>query len=475
MSRRIEKVLAAAILLLVLCLIWQLEGDRIKELAVWGVKGIGTGTSAGSQIAAVEAEWKTLLPQGGLPRSYDQRETGRSPRIKDQQELGTCWAVATSSALESGLKPGADFNFSADHISMQNGYNGTQQDGGAYTMAMAYLAAWKGPVLEEEDPYGDGVTTYGLAPSGHVQEMRLYKEKNIEKMKKAIYQYGAVQSSIYMDMTSSLSNSVYYSQINFSYCYPTKEKPNHDVLIIGWDDDYPASDFIYNVSGNGAFICQNSWGEKFGDGGIFYVSYEDANIGANSVAYSRIESTDNYGKIYQSDECGWVAQLGYGDDTCYFANVYTAGENNEVLKAVGFYATDKDTSYTIYAIPEYKGELSLISFNPSAKGKFEDAGYYTVDLDEPVQLEAGKKFAVVVKAVTPGSEYPAAAECEADEMTQNVDLSDGEGYISHNGILWSSSEEEYSCNICLKAYTDTEKVSSFAEPVQDSVSDAAPD
>ena len=41
-------------------------------------------------------------------------------------------------------------------------------------------------------------------------------------------------------------------------------------------------------------------------------------------------------------------------------------------------------------------------------------------------------------------------------MTETVDLSDGEGYISMKGYQWTRTETEYSCNICLKAYTDKE-------------------
>ena len=63
------------------------------------------------------------------------------------------------------------------------------------------------------------------------------------------------------------------------------------------------------------------------------------------------------------------------------------------------------------------------------------------------------KFAVAVQITSPGSEYPAAAESQADEMTKDADLTDGEGYISSNGDSWTSAEEQYQCNLCLKAYT----------------------
>jgi C1A family cysteine protease len=48
-------------------------------------------------------------------------------------------------------------------MSMSNSFNVNQYDGGEYTMGMAYLAAWQGPVYDADDPYGDGVTRDDLA------------------------------------------------------------------------------------------------------------------------------------------------------------------------------------------------------------------------------------------------------------------------------------------------------------------------
>ena len=86
-------------------------------------------------------------------------------------------------------------------------------------------------------------------------------------------------------------------------------------------------------------------------------------------------------------------------------------------------------------------------------GKFINAGYYTVRLKEPVPLEKGEQFAIVVKISTPNAGRPIAIEYAADKATESVDLSDGEGYISLYGNMWESAEEK-NCNICLKAYTN---------------------
>lgn len=395
-----------------------------------------------------ESETEAVL----LPEYFDLREQGKAPVVKDQGNLETCWAVAASSALESDILPDEHLIFSADHLSLQNPYLKGQEEGGAYVMTMAYLASWMGPVLEEDDPYGDGVTTEGLEPVRHIQEMQVIVEKDYDAVKTMVYKHGAVQSSFYMDMQNAQYSSVYYNEFDYAYCYNGEEEPNHDVLIIGWDDHYPKENFTAEVKNNGAFICQNSWGETFGDGGIFYVSYEDVLVGGYCIGYTGIESADNYDNIYQSDLCGWVGQLGYEKDSCYFANVYES-QTDELAEAVGFYAVGKDTKYTIYKTEKFTRGLSLLSKEKIQSGKLKNPGYYTIPLKETIALEVGKKFALIIEIETPGEEFPVAAEYQADENTAMVVIDDGEGYISHNGIIWDRAETKYSCNVCLKVYT----------------------
>lgn len=387
-----------------------------------------------------------------LPSVYDSRETSRSPVIKNQGDLGTCWAVASSSALEASLLTREHLIFAADHISLRNHFTKNQNDGGDYTMAMAYLAGWQGPILEKDDPYGDSISPEGAKPVKHVQEIQMIKNKDYHEIKRAVYEYGAVQSSLYMDLQNTVSSSVFYNTINSSYCYVGQERSNHDIMIIGWDDNYPAENFNAEITKDGAFICQNSWGTEFGEDGIFFVSYEDANLGNNCIAYTRVEDTGNYTNIYQTDLCGWVGQIGYGGDTCYFANVYeTKGKEN--LCAVGFYAVGKDTEYELYVIEEFEGTSSFIGSQPVQKGKFRNIGYYTVDLEKPVTLQPKQRYAVMVKITTPEIKFPVATQYQADEATKDVDISKGEGYISATGAVWTRVEEEHSCNVCLKAYT----------------------
>lgn len=390
-----------------------------------------------------------------LPASYDAREVGRTSPVKDQGDLGTCWAFASLLALESTLLPEERMDFSEDHMSNNPSFNLKQEDGGEYTMAMAYLLSWKGPVLEEMDPYGDGFSPDGLEAVKHVQEIQILPSRDLDAIKRAVYSCGGVQSSLYTTLRSSASESKYYNRDTRAYCYPEDTAPNHDVVIVGWNDEFPAEAFSVEVAGNGAFLCENSWGSQFGEDGFFYVSYYDANIGKNNILYSSVEDKDHYDSIYQSDLCGWIGQLGYGGDTAWAVNVYTAG-GSETLEAVGFYATAKDTVYEVYGVhnvPERPSGEAFAERLMVAEGTLDYAGFYTVPLTEEFLLKPGERYGVMIRLTTPDVIHPIAIEYDAGDGKCKVDLEDGEGYISLEGEQWQHVETEQRCNLCLKAYT----------------------
>ena len=388
-----------------------------------------------------------------IPTKYDLRESLRVSSVRNQGNNGTCWAFAALSAIESVMRPEESMEFAVDHMTLHNGFNLSQQEGGEYTMGMAYLASWKGPVLAEHDPYGDGVSDPGFEEVKHIQEIQLIDGKDYEKIKEAVFKYGGVQTSIYSALINGKSSSKYYNPEKNAYCYIGTEKPNHDVVIVGWDDNYPKENFNVNLEGNGAFICQNSWGSDFGEQGYFYISYYDTNIGTHNVVYTRIDEVDNYNHIYQSDLCGWVGQLGYNKESIFGANVFTA-ESDEVLKAISFYATGKNSEYELFVVQNFEEESSLNNRIPVASGKLKNAGYYTIDFKQDIEISAGEKYAIVLHIITPDAVHPLAIEYAADKPTQNVELEDGEGYISTNGYAWENVKNVIDCNLCIKAFSN---------------------
>ena len=185
---------------------------------------------------------------------------------------------------------------------------------------------------------------------------------------------------------------------------------------------------------------------------MFYISYYDTNIGTHNVVYTKIEDPGNYDHIYQSDLCGWVGQLGYNKDSAYGANVYTTSQEEE-LGAAGFYATGKDSQYELYVVRNFENADSLTQRIPVASGKLSNAGYYTIDFNQAISLDAGERYAIVLHMITPGSVHPMAIEYAADEATANVILDDGESYISTNGARWDSVDTVEECNLCIKAFS----------------------
>lgn len=388
-----------------------------------------------------------------IPSRYDLRETNQLTAVRDQLTTGACWAFASLGAIESVLAPKTQYDFSEDHMSLSHGYNLSQENGGHYLIALGYLTRWSGPVLEKDDVFNDGILNEEAVVQKHIQEAQFIPKKDYSGIKIAVMLYGGVQSSIYLASTNIDRNTKYYNADYHSYNYTGTKGINHDIVIVGWDDNYPKDNFVNNATRNGAFIAKNSHGVDFGEDGYFYISYDDINVGTQNLVYTRVEAVTNYDRLYQSDWLGNVGLIGYGEESAYFSSVYTT-KGDELLEAVGFYATDQRTSYEVYVVQSYEDTTDFAKKELVKKGTFDYGGYYTIDIDIPIEING--QFAVVVKITTPGSEFPVASEFQKElEWIGEVDITDGEGYMSYDGITWNDTEDELSANVCLKVYTDT--------------------
>ena len=404
---------------------------------------------------------------GDLPPAYDLREMGWVTSVKNQRPGGDCWAFAIYAALESYLLKNENISYDFSENNMKNsmyanGTYGTEWNtGGNHIMAFAYLLRGSGPVDESLDPF-DAMSTSSpedLEISKYITgfkyiPLRLNHLDNIQ-IKYAILEYGALYTSIFSNILSGKTGYSNLSNIN-----------QHAVAIVGWDDNYSRDNFANAPPGDGAWIIKNSWGNNYGEGGYYYVSYYDATFPgvtdqSAAIAFTSVENLSEYRSIYQYDIVGNTFEsLGYNSNTAWFANQFTA-ESSNPLKAFGLY-TFGSSSYlvniTVNGISKLVQEGDLIG-----------AGYHTVKLDNLIDLVKGDIFKISVRLTTPDSLFPIAIESKRSDYSNKVTAELNQSFISPDGINWYDIAQDTTVskfyndlnriklvetNVCLKAYTE---------------------
>ena len=391
-----------------------------------------------------------LAVRAVLPAAYDLRAQGRVTAVRNQASSGSCWAFGALASMESCLLPGEITDFSENNLKNTHGFDPHPNTGGGNRdMASAYLARWNGPVNEADDPYNPSSTTSPtLAARRHMQQVIYLPDRtgptDNDAIKQAVMTYGAV-------MTLYYANNTYFKPETNGYYNPYTTSVNHAVAIVGWDDHYSASNFTVTPPGNGAFIVKNSWGADWGDGGYFYMSYYEPTVLQNTVYYNA-ESASNYSRCYQYDTLGMVSSMGYGNNTGWLANVFTAA-GSDLISAVSTYAQKPGTTYQVSIYLEPTSGPAGGTPAATQSGTFTDAGYHTVILTSPVQVEPGARFSVVMRLTTPGYNYPIPVERPFTGYTSAAVAASGQSYISASGTSWTDlAQSTANANVCLKAF-----------------------
>lgn len=403
------------------------------------------------------------------PSSYDLRALGRVTGVRNQNPYGTCWAFATFGSLESTQLPGATWDFSEDHLVLNDGFDwNPYNDGGNSDMSAAYLMRWSGPVNETDDGYtgaAHGVTDTFFDPVVHVQNVYTVPARigplDNDIVKQMITNYGGVYTPMYwVDQAFKDSSDAYY--------YSGSEAANHAVTIVGWDDNYSSANFASLPSGNGAFLVKNSWGTGFGAGGYFWVSYYDTDFAMEQGAVFTAVPRSTYTDVYQYDDFGFVTNYGYGGNTGWMANRFTA-RTSDPLVAVSLNTDGPDTAYQIYLGTSPTDHSTLI-----ASGTLALAGYQTVTLDTPQTLTTGETFYIIAQITTPGDSFPLSCETNSPHYDSAAVAHQGESWGSSNGVSWTdmisasgpNGDGSYwtGLNWNLKAYTQYEGAADAVAP-----------
>ncbi len=387
-----------------------------------------------------------------FPARFDLRQQGKVSPVRDQGSCGSCWAFGTLSSLQSSLLPAENKTFSPEHLIVGHGFDYGPCEGGNRYMSLAYFSRWGGPLNEDDLPYGQGYAQaepYQELTDRHVQEVVFLPPRSSftdnDHIKHMLTQHGAVAFSYHADNAYLQSSTASY------YCHESKGT-NHMVVIIGWEDDYPAENFKVMPPGNGAFIAKNSWGGNWGRQGYFHISYYDQTA-TNFVSFTNAEGLNNYGDNYYHDPLGWCTTYGYRNPVAWAANVFEA-LNNQPVEAVSFILPDVQSQALIRVyrnvVPgnpiqgELAGEQVVSRDYP---------GLYTVKLDQPVSISRGQLFSVVVRIQNGGSGlYPIAVEKRFSNYSSRASSRAGESFISSDGLNWTDFVGE-NANNCIKAFS----------------------
>ena len=381
-----------------------------------------------------------------FPEVYDLRDSGWVTSVKDQEGCGSCWNFVTMGAIESNwLKTGyGTYDLSEQNMRTCHGFvnaNNNTCAGGNHFIAAAYLTRRDGPALESQDPNDNDSTVVCnsiFAPVAYIDSV-FFLPNDPEAVKEAVIQHGGVYSTMHFKNGS-------YNQLTNTYYYHGEDDINHAVLITGWDDNK------ITQGGTGAWIARNSWGTAFGSSGYFYISYNDTRILYSNACYPQRTEYNAEEKLYYYDKLGLVTNTGYGSPEAYGLIKFTA-TGNQIIRHIGTFINSSGT--TVEASVYFsRSNNTLQHLLGEAKAEFEYPGYYKIPLSQPVKIQTGDDFYIMIKYNTPGYNFPVPLEMAIEDYADPV-IEKNACWVSSNGTSWEALGNNVSGNekdLCIRAY-----------------------
>lgn len=333
---------------------------------------------------------------------FNLADYGLVPEVKDQGDMGACWAFGTVTALESAFLKATNKTLSLD-ISENNLQNlvlryspyGDKEavEGEYYGTAATYFLSWLGVTNQETDVYDelgkispvfDDEKKYFIYDVVYIAPRESFMDNY--KYKEAILKYGAVGVEV-----NAGFNSTNYNELTAAAYYNSTfgTGTDHSVTLVGWNDSFDKNNFVTPPPGDGAWILQNSWSTGWGDNGYYYVSYYDTTF-ATEVNYTAfiIGETPNYDINYEYDIIG-TPEISDNVNHHAMANKYVA-VRDDLITAVGTYFKNPEEYYEITI---YVDDVSVYTQNGTSK----HFGYETIPLKQGIGVKENHTFMVQIR------------------------------------------------------------------------------
>jgi len=220
----------------------------------------GFNNEISEQMRALADEPETpMLEALRLPGVFNLQS--KCTPIRNQGSCGSCWAFACVASVEGVQKWKYNRNYDLSEqwlVSCNN--KGWGCNGGNVIFSMMK----NGTPLESCFPYvAKDVPCKNSCPKYAGFSGYSYVSNNVNSIKNAIYKYGPVFTSVYVD---------YYFQRYTGGVFNRNAsgQNNHAVALVGWDDN------------KGAWRLRNSWGSGWGESGYMWIKYGVQGIGRST-------------------------------------------------------------------------------------------------------------------------------------------------------------------------------------------------
>ena len=495
-KKLIAILLAAAMLSLGAC------GKSDSTPQVDGTADVSEGSDNANEDTEAATEEKIDIPE-----KYSLLDEGKVTEYKNQHQSGMCWAFTVASAAESSLIVSGFEDSSVDlsegHIcysvyqfaedraedSTEDGiyvFGDKKKNktvpyyiGGSCAIVVQQFAIGAGPVYESEAPINTDAgqleksvdNIFQLESEGKLTkymgnylltQSMIYESD--EDIKRGLIKNGAACIAVYIDQKGGGKDS----QGEMNYFLTDRNSPpketNHVVTVIGWDDNYSKENFKNTPANDGAWLIKDS----IKGTGYYWMSYDEyfEYREGNEAQCMKFCKRDDYGQILSYDGIGPTTGIKADGEYTTVSNVFKTDASN-IIKGVGISTnvSQQKVNVSIYKNPE--------DGNPESGEKLYEKeytiaykGYEVVNIDEPVNVDSGEKFSVVVKytnvdgieEIAPvegdGSIYPKSALGEIYIVS-----SEGESFALAGDIWYDLSKQESSAvfnktellnNACIK-------------------------